>query len=126
VLRFRHGARLRQRTNGAPQSQRNDAWRDHGNRVGIWRFFELLDDVNCPLAHNLNSTIFDHHPGIGERMLKRGEEFVGHGRTNSERLRQLRRVMQHVLKQRDEIWLTQPGEIARHVAVLPAGVVPAS
>jgi allantoinase len=42
------------------------------------------------------------------------------------RLRQLRRAMQDILPHRDEIWLTQPGEIAAHVAKLPAGAVPGS
>jgi hypothetical protein len=42
------------------------------------------------------------------------------------RLRQLRRAMQHILAHRDEIWLTQPGRIAEHVAALPAGTVPGS
>ncbi|MGE0701348.1 MAG: polysaccharide deacetylase family protein [Hyphomicrobiaceae bacterium] len=246
---------------GAPQTQRNYAWRDYGNRVGIWRMFDLFDELQCPLTHNLNSLILDHHPAIGERMLSRGDEFVAHGRTNSERqgdlpedeearliaettetikrftgkqpigwmspwlsqsrvtldllqeagyafqcdwplddqpiwmrtrkgrilnmpypietndspmvvnrhhtaeelariwidqfdemlaqsergqslvcpfvlhtfilgqpfrLRQLRRVMQHILSHRDRIWLTQPGEIARHIQTLPPGVVPGS
>ena len=244
---------------GAPQTQRNYAWRDYGNRVGIWRMFDLFDDCDAPLAHNLNSMILEHHPEIGERMLKRGDEFVAHGRTNAERqgdlweedearliaetteviakftgrkpagwmspwlsqsrvtldllqeagyvyqcdwplddqpiwmrtrngrilnmpypietndspttvnrhhtaieladiwidqfdemlaqarkgqplvcpfvlhtfilgqpfrLRQLRRAMSHILKHRDEIWLTQPGRIADHVQALPAGTVP--
>ena len=69
----------------APQTQRNYAWRDYGNRVGIWRMFDLFDEVGFPLAHNLNSMIFDHHPEIGERMMLRGDEFVAHGRSNSER-----------------------------------------
>lgn len=69
----------------APQTQRNYAWRDYGNRVGVWRMFDLFDELHCPLAHNLNSLILVHHPEIGERMLNRGDEFVAHGRTNSER-----------------------------------------
>ena len=69
----------------APQTQRNDAWRDYGNRVGIWRMFDLFDEVDVPLAHNLNSMILYHHPEIGERMMLRGDEFVAHGRSNSER-----------------------------------------
>ena len=245
---------------GAPQTQRNFAWRDYGNRVGIWRMFDLFDQLQCPLTHNINSAILDHHPEIGERMLARGDEFVAHGRTNSERqgelweaaeaqliaettetirkftgekptgwmgpwlsqskvtldllqeagylfqcdwplddqpiwmrtrkgrilnmpypietndspfvvnrqhtaaelaqtwidqfdemleqaakgphalvcpfvlhtfilgqpfrMRQLRRVMQHILARRDDIWLCQPGQIAAHVSGLPAGTVP--
>jgi hypothetical protein len=27
------------------QSHRVYSWRDHGNRVGIWRLFELLDEL---------------------------------------------------------------------------------
>lgn len=70
---------------GAPQTQRNYAWRDYGNRVGIWRMFDLFDELEAPLAHNINAAILIHHPEIGERMLERGDEFVAHGRTNSER-----------------------------------------
>jgi peptidoglycan/xylan/chitin deacetylase (PgdA/CDA1 family) len=248
-------------TIGAPQTQRNYAWRDYGNRVGIWRMFDLFDELQCPLAHNINAVVLDHHPEIGERMLARGDEFVAHGRTNAERqgeldekgeaqliaettetiarfagrkpigwmspwlsqsratldllqetgylyqcdwplddqpiwmrtrkgrilnmpypvetndspmvvfrhhtaaeladvwidqfdemleqsrkgqplvcpfvlhtfilgqpfrLRHLRRVMEHILRHRAEIWLTQPGRIAEHVASLPAGTVPGS
>ena len=245
----------------APQSQRNYAWRDYGNRVGIWRLFDLFDELACPLAHNINAVVLDRHPEIGERMLARGDEFVAHGRSNAERqgdlweeaeaaliretteaiasftgrrpvgwmspwlsqsrvtldllqeagylyqcdwplddqpvwmrtrrgrilnmpypietndspmlvfrqhtaeelarvwidqfdemlgqarkgqplvcpfvlhtfilgqpfrLRQLRRAMQHILAHSDEIWLTQPGRIAEHVAALPAGTMPGS
>jgi hypothetical protein len=39
------------------------------------------------------------------------------------RLRQLRRAVEHIAQYRDQIWLTRPGEIARHVESLPEGVV---
>jgi hypothetical protein len=32
------------------------------------------------------------------------------------RLRALRRALTHILKSRDELWITTPGEIARHFA----------
>jgi peptidoglycan/xylan/chitin deacetylase (PgdA/CDA1 family) len=70
---------------GAPQSQRNYAWRDYGNRVGMWYLFDLFDELNVPAAHNVNSTVFEHCPAIAERIRARGDEVVGHGRTNSER-----------------------------------------
>jgi hypothetical protein len=42
------------------------------------------------------------------------------------RLRQLRRALQHIVAHREQIWLTRPGEICRHIESLPAGVVPGS
>ena len=70
---------------GAPQSQRNYAWRDYGNRVGMWYLFDLLDELGVPASHNVNSTVFEQCPAIAERILERSDEVVGHGRTNSER-----------------------------------------
>lgn len=70
---------------GAPQTSRNYAWRDYGNRVGQWYLFDLLDEFGLPASHNFNSLLFDHCPQIADRMLARGDEFVGHGRTNGER-----------------------------------------
>ena len=42
------------------------------------------------------------------------------------RLRQFRRVIEHILKHRSDIWLTRPGAIFEHIDSLPAGVVPGS
>jgi hypothetical protein len=42
------------------------------------------------------------------------------------RLPQLRRALEHVVRHRDRIWLTRPGEICAHVEGLPRGVVPGS
>ncbi|MGA3735630.1 hypothetical protein ACPBYU_24865, partial [Escherichia coli] len=69
----------------APQTTRNYAWRDYGNRVGQWYLFDLLDQFGFPASHNLNSLIIEHCPQIAERIIQRGDEFVGHGRTNGER-----------------------------------------
>ena len=40
------------------------------------------------------------------------------------RLRRFRRVIEHIVKHRDRIWLTRPGDICRYVEALPAGTVP--
>ena len=42
-----------------------------------------------PLAHNTNSLLYDYAPQIFERLRKRGDEIVGHGRTNAERQGQM-------------------------------------
>jgi allantoinase len=72
-------------TGTAVQSQRNYAWRDYGNRVGIWNYFELLDEYGLPASHNVNSAVLEECPAIVRRLNERGDEYIGHGRTNAER-----------------------------------------
>ncbi len=72
---------------GGPQTQRNYAWRDYGNRVGIWRLFDMLDALKLPATILLNSSVCDHYPQIVERIKARGDDVVGHGRTNAEAAR---------------------------------------
>ena len=64
---------------------RNFAWRDYGLRVGIWRLFDLLDDLQLPACLLVNSAVYEYAPQIFERARERGDEIVAHGRTNSER-----------------------------------------
>ena len=61
------------------------SYRDYGNRVGQWYLFDLLDEFDLPASHNFNSLLFEHCPQIADRIIARGDEFVGHGRTNAER-----------------------------------------
>ena len=63
----------------------NFAWRDWGNRVGIWDLLEVLDEYEMPGAALINSAIYDHHPQIAAAFRARGDEVLGHGRTNAER-----------------------------------------
>ncbi|MDS1138827.1 polysaccharide deacetylase family protein [Pusillimonas sp. SM2304] len=64
---------------------RGYAYRDYGNRVGVWRIKKLFDDMNMPLAILANSSVYDVYPRVLDAFRERGDEFVGHGRTNSER-----------------------------------------
>ena len=68
-----------------PPDARNHAWRDYGLRVGVWRIFDMLDDLKLPACQLLNTAVYDYAPQIVARMRERGDEIVGHGRTNSER-----------------------------------------
>jgi allantoinase len=70
---------------GAAQTTRNYAWRDYGNRVGLWYLFDLLDELGLPASHNLNAAVLDNCPQIVDRIRARGDEVIGHGLTNSER-----------------------------------------
>ncbi len=66
------------------QSHSVFSWRDYGNRVGIWRLFDLFDRLDIPLEAQLNTAIYEHCPDIPQRLRQRGDEILGHGITNSE------------------------------------------
>lgn len=72
----------------APHPQPNTrsfAWRDYGNRVGVWRLLELAETYDIPYALLLNTEMYDYCPEMIAAFRQRGDEVVGHGRTNSER-----------------------------------------
>lgn len=64
---------------------RTFAWRDYGNRVGVWRLLDLFDEYRLPACHLINTCVFDYCPEIAQAVTGRGDEVIGHGRTNSER-----------------------------------------
>jgi len=93
----------------------NYAWREYGNRVGVWRMIDLFDSLSLPCTALLNASLFDHSPEIGDAFARRGDEIAGHGRTNAER--------QSVLSEADEQALIAEAtdRIAAHFGVRPAG-----
>lgn len=68
---------------------RNWAIRDYGNRVGIWRFFDIFSRYGIRGTVSLNSDICIHHPQIIERALELKWEFMGHCQTNAVRLNEM-------------------------------------
>ena len=68
---------------------RNWALRDYGNRVGIWRFFDVMSRYGVRGTAALNSEICDQHPQIIEAALKLDWEFMGHCQTNAIRLNEM-------------------------------------
>jgi len=71
---------------GGPQPDvLNFAWRDYGNRAGAWYLHDAFDALNLPLAALVNSSLYDYAPALIAAHRKRGDEIVGHGRTNAER-----------------------------------------
>lgn len=62
----------------------NWAWREYGNRVGVWRLLEVFDALELPVSLLLNSEVYDHCPEVVAAFRARGDEIVAHGRTNSE------------------------------------------
>lgn len=71
---------------GGPQPDvLNFAWRDYGNRVGAWYMLDAFDALDLPMAALVNSSMYDYAPSLIEACRARGDEIVGHGRTNAER-----------------------------------------
>ncbi len=103
----------------APPEQAQSAsvysWRDYGNRVGMWRLFELFDELDIPIEAQMNTEIYDVCPDIPERLRKRGDEILGHGATNSEEQGHLREEMERDLIAR------VTATIERHEGVRPVG-----
>jgi peptidoglycan/xylan/chitin deacetylase (PgdA/CDA1 family) len=97
------------------QNQRSYAWRDYGNRVGLWNMLDTLDELGIPSAHNINSAALEACPEIGPALKARGDEFIGHGRSNSER--------QDILWEEDERKLIVESRdiLARHAGAAPRG-----
>lgn len=70
---------------GPPPDVLNYAWRDYGNRVGVWRLIDLFNELALPTSVLVNSTIYDYCPEVMTAFRSRGDEVVAHGRTNAER-----------------------------------------
>jgi allantoinase len=71
---------------GGPQPDvLNYAWRDYGNRVGAWRMIEMFDALQLPVSVLANTAMYDYAPALMAAHRARGDEVLGHGRTNAER-----------------------------------------
>ncbi len=82
---YRAGLGVNDSAINAPANYRSYAWRDYGNRIGIWRMFDAFDELDIPWSHNVNSTVMELYPDIVAKIIERGDEIIAHGRTNSER-----------------------------------------
>jgi peptidoglycan/xylan/chitin deacetylase (PgdA/CDA1 family) len=100
---------------GGPGTTRNYAWRDYGNRIGNWRLYEILDELKLPATVLLNSMVCYQYPDLIEKMKQRGDDVMGHGRTNAE---VLRGMWEH-----DEARAIQECTevIEKHIGVRPTG-----
>jgi allantoinase len=79
------------------QSHSIYSWRDYGNRVGVWRMFELFDALDVPIEAQMNIAVYDLCPDIPAKLRQRGDEIVGHGVTNSEEQGHLREELEREL-----------------------------
>jgi peptidoglycan/xylan/chitin deacetylase (PgdA/CDA1 family) len=69
---------------GGPQPDvLNYAWRDYGNRVGVYRLADLFGELKLPVSLLVNAEMYRHAPEAIAAFP--AAEIVGHGRSNSER-----------------------------------------
>ncbi|RUR77431.1 polysaccharide deacetylase [Chlorogloeopsis fritschii PCC 6912] len=61
----------------------NYGWRDYGNRVGIWRLFDLFAELEIPVTAAVNGEICQLYPEIIEAIQKYGWDVMAHGINNS-------------------------------------------
>jgi peptidoglycan/xylan/chitin deacetylase (PgdA/CDA1 family) len=81
----------------------------------VFRLFSVLDQLKLPATILLNSMVCEHYPAIIERIRARGDDVVGHGRTNAEELAGLwEHDEARVIAETTE-------EIARHFGTRPTG-----
>jgi allantoinase len=57
----------------------NWAWHEYGNRVGIWRMFEVFDELRIPGVLAINGSAIRSYEPISRAALERKWEFMGHG-----------------------------------------------
>lgn len=101
---------------GGPQPDvLNYAWRDYGNRVGAWRMLDLFDAMDVPASVLINSAMLGYAPSLVDVFIARGDEIVGHGRTNSER--------QSILSEADErkLIVESTGLLMQRTGIMPKG-----
>jgi len=57
--------------------------RDFGNRVGIWRLFDLVDELQLKCSVSLNLGVYEHFPAIMDGCEKRKWDVICHGIYNT-------------------------------------------
>ena len=65
---------------------RNNPRNDYGLRVAVWRLFDAFSERKIVTTIALNATVCKFYPDVIAAAKARGDEFMGHGMTNSEHL----------------------------------------
>ena len=62
---------------------REYSYRDYGNRVGMWRMLEAIDEFAVPCTVSLNVGVLEHYPDVVAAMQDRGFDYMSHGTYNT-------------------------------------------
>ena len=64
----------------------NYSWREYGQRVGVWRMFELFDEMGAKAGCTVNAVTFERRRAMADACLERGWELIAHNYEQGELL----------------------------------------
>lgn len=64
----------------------NYSWREYGQRVGIWRLFDLFDEMGAIAGCTANAVTFERRTAMVDACLARGWELIAHNYEQGELL----------------------------------------
>lgn len=64
----------------------NFSWREYGQRVGIWRMFEVFDELGAKASCTINAVTALERPQMVQYAMKKGWEIVAHNYEQGELL----------------------------------------
>lgn len=83
-----------------PPDHRVHAWRDHGLRVDLWNVLDILEKLDRPANHLVNSLLYTDAPDLMDRISIRNHPMA------------------------DKVCFARPSNIADHILALPEGTLP--
>jgi peptidoglycan/xylan/chitin deacetylase (PgdA/CDA1 family) len=95
----------------------NYTWREYGQRVGIWRLYELFDELGVKASCTTNAVTFERRKAMVDACLERGWELLAHNYEQGELLTNFAHAPD---KERDVI-LRSIEMYERHVGRRPVG-----
>jgi peptidoglycan/xylan/chitin deacetylase (PgdA/CDA1 family) len=95
----------------------NFTWREYGQRVGIWRLYDLFDEMGIKASCTTNAVTFERRKAMVDACLERGWELLAH---NYEQGELLSNFAKDPAKERDII-LRSIAMYERHVGRRPLG-----
>lgn len=95
----------------------NYTWREYGQRVGIWRLYELFDELGIRASCTTNAVTFHRRKAMVDACLERGWELLAHNWEQGELLTEY----EHEPERAREIILRSIDEYKKFVGRTPPG-----
>jgi peptidoglycan/xylan/chitin deacetylase (PgdA/CDA1 family) len=64
----------------------NYSWREYGQRVGVWRMFDMFDEMGAKAGCTVNAVTFERRKAMADACLERGWELIAHNYEQGELL----------------------------------------